>query len=68
MLSEVAVMNIARSKLENILEGLLADLEDIYDYIATDSPFYARLQVEKVIASVERLQLFPAFGRPLPEL
>jgi toxin ParE1/3/4 len=48
-------------------EKSLADLEDIFDYIAADSPFYARHQVEKIIASVERLQAFPISGRPLPE-
>jgi toxin ParE1/3/4 len=45
-------------------EKSLADLEDIFDYIAADSPFYARHQVEKIIASVERLQAFPSSGRP----
>jgi toxin ParE1/3/4 len=49
-------------------EKSLADLEDIYDYIAADSPFYARYQVEKIVASVERLQEFPGSGRPLPEI
>ena len=49
-------------------EKSLADLEDIFDYIAADSPFYARHQVEKIIASVERLQTFPRSGRPLPEI
>jgi len=48
-------------------EKSLTDLEDIFDYIAADSPFYARHQVEKIIASVERLQTFPSSGRPLPE-
>jgi|GEM_PF-3379455 len=27
-------------------EKSLTDLEDIYDYIAADSPFYARHQIE----------------------
>lgn len=49
-------------------EKSLTDLEDIFDYIATDSPFYARHQVEKIIATVERLKTFPNSGRPLPEL
>lgn len=49
-------------------EKSLANLEDIFDYIAVDSPFYARHQVEKIIASVERLQTFPNSGRSLPEL
>lgn len=48
-------------------EKSLADIEDIYDYIAADSPFYARHQVEKIVASVERLAEFPESGRTLPE-
>ena len=48
-------------------EKSVADLEEVYDYIAMDSPFYAQHQVEKIIASVERLPTFPASGRPLPE-
>uniref|UniRef100_C6E9I3 Addiction module toxin, RelE/StbE family n=1 Tax=Geobacter sp. (strain M21) TaxID=443144 RepID=C6E9I3_GEOSM len=48
-------------------EKSVADLEEIYDYIATDSPFYAQHQAEKIIASVERLLAFPTSGRSLPE-
>ncbi len=48
-------------------EKSLADIEDIYDYIAADSPLYARHQVEKIVASVERLSDFPESGRTLPE-
>ena len=48
-------------------EKSVADLEDIFDYIAIDSPFYAQHQVEKIIASVERLLTFPDSGRHLPE-
>lgn len=48
-------------------EKSVSDLEEIYDYIALDSPFYAQHQVEKIIASVERLLPFPTSGRPLPE-
>lgn len=44
------------------------DLENIYDFIAVDSPFYAKVQVEKVIAAAERLCSFPESGRGLPEL
>jgi len=43
------------------------DLELIHDYIATDSPFYARLQIERIFKSVERLNSFPESGRRLPE-
>ena len=48
-------------------EKSVSDLEEIFDYIAIDSPFYARHQVEKIIASVERLMTFPTSGRSLPE-
>lgn len=43
------------------------DLEAIHDYIATDSPFYARVQIERIFKAVERLADFPESGRPLPE-
>ena len=45
----------------------VSDLEEIFDYIAVDSPFYAQHQVEKIMVSVERLLTFPASGRSLPE-
>lgn len=48
-------------------EKSLSDLEEIFDYIALDSPFYAQHQVTKVVAAVERLATFPTSGRPLPE-
>ena len=45
----------------------ISDLENIYDYIAHDSPMYAQLTSESIIKSVERLQSFPESGRHLPE-
>ncbi|MBI5740747.1 MAG: type II toxin-antitoxin system RelE/ParE family toxin [Nitrospirae bacterium] len=45
----------------------ITDVENIYDYIANDSPMYARVTTEGVIGSVERLQQFPESGRGLPE-
>jgi len=36
-------------------EDALSDLEVIYDYIARDSPRYARQQVERIGNAVERL-------------
>ena len=45
----------------------LADLENIADYIARDSFHYAKLVVEKIIAAVELLSLFPLQGRKVPE-
>ncbi len=45
----------------------ILDLEDIYDYIARDSPIYAQHQVENICKSTERLRQFPVSGRHLPE-
>ena len=48
-------------------ESAIADMENIYDYIANDSPVYAQLNAEAIIKSVERLKRFPESGRCLPE-
>ena len=48
-------------------ERAIADIEDIYDYIAKDSTVYAQLNTETIIKSVERLKRFPESGRHLPE-
>ena len=45
----------------------LRDLESIRDYVATDSPLYAALVVERILQSVERLTSFPESGRVVPE-
>jgi len=45
----------------------LRDLEAIREYIAVDSPRYADLVVERIIAAVERLRAFPESGRVVPE-
>lgn len=45
----------------------VTDLELIYDYIAVDSPFYARVQIERIFKSVEQLKCYPESGRKLPE-
>lgn len=42
-------------------------MENICDYIANDSPLYARLNSENIVKSIERLQNFPESGRHLPE-
>lgn len=44
------------------------DLEAITDFIAVDSPQYARLFTMDVLAAVERLAGFPNSGRVVPEL
>lgn len=46
----------------------IRDIESIYDFIAEDSPFYAKVQVERVVAVAERLILYPLSGRSIPEL
>lgn len=43
------------------------DLEANREYIAVDSPRYADLVVERIIAAVERLRAFPESGRVVPE-
>jgi plasmid stabilization system protein ParE len=44
------------------------DLEAIADFIAADSPQYARLFTMDVLAAVERLVDFPNSGRVVPEI
>ena len=39
----------------------------IRDYIARDSPRYAELVVRRLIAAIERLEVFPESGRIVPE-
>lgn len=46
----------------------VADVVQIRDYIAADSPRYARIVVERLFASVERLAAYPFSGRAVPEL
>jgi toxin ParE1/3/4 len=45
----------------------LADLRSIKDYIARDSPFYARVQVERIRSAALHIGRFPEIGRRLPE-
>ena len=44
------------------------DLEAIAEFIAADSPHYARLFAADVPPAVERLASFPRSGRIVPEL
>lgn len=48
-------------------ERSVRDLEEIYDYIANDSPTYAQYQTEHLMTAVERLEAFPQSGRHVPE-
>lgn len=43
------------------------DLESIRAYVAADSPLYAELTVQRIVAAVERLRTFPESGRIVPE-
>jgi addiction module RelE/StbE family toxin len=45
----------------------LGDLESIRDYIARDSPRYAELVLQRLVAAVDRLEAFPESGRVVPE-
>jgi len=44
-----------------------ADLDDIYDYIARDVPYYAELFVDKLIEATDKLEDHPRMGRRVPE-
>ena len=46
----------------------MADVLHIRDYIAADSPRYARIVAERIFSSVDRLIAFPLSGRVVPEL
>lgn len=43
------------------------DLQAIHDFIARDSPRYARAEVERILASIDQLEVFPDCGRIVPE-
>lgn len=43
------------------------DVESIAEYIARDSPFYARAVVAKMLGFAKSLAAFPAVGRIVPE-
>ena len=46
----------------------VADVLQIRDCIAADSPRYGRIVAERLFASVERLTKYPLSGRVVPEL
>lgn len=43
------------------------DVAHLRDYIAQDSPLYARLFIERLVKRTENLVDFPRMGRPVPE-
>ena len=46
----------------------IEDVEAIKAYVARDSVRYAALLVERIVASVGRLESFPKSGRVVPEV
>lgn len=45
----------------------LAHLLDIYEYIAQDSPIYAKHTIEKLTSRSEQIGTHPESGRKVPE-
>lgn len=45
----------------------IADVRDIRTFIEHDSPHYAKLVVQRILAAVDRLAQFPESGRVVPE-
>jgi len=43
------------------------DLQAIYDFIERDSPYYAQVVIEEILAAIDRLEQFPLLGRTVPE-
>lgn len=46
----------------------IEDVRSIQRFIAKDSPHYAQLVSQQLIAAVERLPVFPQSGRMVPEV
>lgn len=46
----------------------IADVQAIKHFIAKDSPHAAQLVVQRLVAAVDRLIVFPQSGRIVPEL
>ena len=44
-----------------------ADLDDIYQYIARDVPYYAELFIDRLIEATDKLEDHPRIGRRVPE-
>ena len=44
-----------------------ADLDNIYDHIARDVPYYAELFIDRLIEATDKLQDHPRIGRQVPE-
>ena len=48
-------------------DNAIAHLSIIYEYIAHDSPLYAKKLIDKIIARSEQIADFPLSGRKVPE-
>ena len=48
-------------------ETAIADLENIHNYIAQDSPFYADTLCLEIIQAIDPLEKHPKLGRIVPE-
>jgi len=46
----------------------IEDLNNIAEYIAIDSEFYAKDLINRIVQNVEKLEQFPQIGRVVPEL
>ena len=44
------------------------DLQAIHDFIARDSPHYAKLMVAEILSAVDTIEKFPEIGRRITEL
>ena len=45
----------------------IEDLKEIGEFIALDSPYYAKIFKDRVFEMVEHLERFPEIGRQVPE-
>jgi toxin ParE1/3/4 len=45
----------------------IEDLQEIYDFIAKDSPHYAEKQINKFLERIEILNTYPLSGKIVPE-
>ncbi|WP_028323222.1 type II toxin-antitoxin system mRNA interferase toxin, RelE/StbE family [Desulfatirhabdium butyrativorans] len=43
------------------------DLKKIYDYIASDTKYYAKKVVQDIVETTQKLNDFPEIGRMIPE-
>jgi plasmid stabilization system protein ParE len=44
-----------------------SSFEEVIQYIAKDSPYYAGIVAEKILLAIEKLMDFPEIGRVVPE-